>query len=87
MKKLTTKTYEQHVKDNDGYCVKCKKVTTFGDVEPDAEEYTCEVCGEETVLGMEGALLLDYIEIDEDAEEEDEDDVELFDISSDDSDF
>lgn len=83
--KLTTAKFEQHVRDNDGYCVKCKKVTTYGEVEPDAEEYTCDKCGEEAVLGMESAMMLDYIEINEDAEEDEDDEgVHLFDISEDD---
>jgi hypothetical protein len=89
MKKITSKKFDQHVKDHAGYCLKCKKVTTY-DVEPDAEEYQCDVCSEETVLGIEGALLLDYIEISEESEEEEDpedDEVEMFDISGDDDSF
>jgi len=40
--------------DNPGFCVKCGKEAY--DVEPDAEMYECESCGEFAVYGAEELL-------------------------------
>ena len=44
---------------NQGFCTSCGE-QAHG-VEPDAEHYTCESCGEPTVSGVEQLLLLDQI--------------------------
>jgi predicted RNA-binding Zn-ribbon protein involved in translation (DUF1610 family) len=41
--------------DNPGFCVACG--SEVEDVEPDAREYECEVCGEHQVYGAEELLL------------------------------
>ncbi len=38
-----------------GICCKCGD--TQSGVEPDAEGYTCETCGENSVMGFEDALI------------------------------
>ena len=42
--------------DTMGVCTACYE--TFDGVEPDAERYTCESCGKQTVYGAEQYLLL-----------------------------
>tara|TARA_R100000306_G_C4250210_1_gene80072 strand:+ start:89 stop:280 length:192 start_codon:yes stop_codon:yes gene_type:complete len=42
--------------DTSGVCTACHEIA-YG-VEPDAERYTCESCGEQTVYGAEQWLLL-----------------------------
>lgn len=42
--------------DNIGFCLSCGE-EAFG-VEPDAENYECEVCGEHRVFGAEQILLI-----------------------------
>jgi len=39
-----------------GFCIRCGKEAQ--DVEPDAEEYECDVCGELGVYGAEQLLIL-----------------------------
>lgn len=72
--KMTEEQYQEHTEANDGYCTKCDKVTS-SDVEPDAEGYHCEECQNETVMGVENALILEHIEIvgEEDLDDEEED--------------
>lgn len=42
--------------ESPGICVSCGK--DADQVEPDAEGYTCEVCGEDSVFGAEQLLFL-----------------------------
>ena len=49
-----------------GWCPDCKAFST-GCVEPDAEGYPCEACGNREVVGAEQALVLGWINV-EDAE-------------------
>ena len=46
----------------EGYCTECDDITT-GCVEPDAEGYECDVCGDAAVMGTEQALLCGLIEV------------------------
>jgi hypothetical protein len=48
--------------DGGGFCLNCGHIQEGG-VEPDAEDYECEHCGANAVLGMEEALLRGRIEI------------------------
>ena len=59
---LTVREYEQHAKDFNGICLKCKS-WKFGGVEGDAENYECEDCGENKVMGMLNLLVSENIEI------------------------
>lgn len=52
---MTIEQIQQHMEDNDGFCIVCKEVTNYGGVEPDARNYKCEQCGEMMVFGMEEA--------------------------------
>ena len=45
-----------------GWCSECRDFTT-GDVEPDAENYECEMCGKTTVTGAEQSLLCGFFEV------------------------
>ena len=45
-----------------GICRKCRSIKDGG-VEPDAENYRCEECGENAVMGIENALLTGIIAI------------------------
>ena len=60
--KMTEEQYEEYRDDSCGICLECGDVT-YGGVEPDAECYECEDCGEEKVYGIEEALLMGEIEI------------------------
>ena len=51
--------------DNPGFCLSCG-IEVDG-VEPDAQDYLCEACGNREVVGAEHALLLGWINV-EDAE-------------------
>jgi hypothetical protein len=57
--------YHDHCNNDDGFCKTCDAVTRFGSTEPDAREYPCEVCGERSVYGMEEAMLMGLIEMEE----------------------
>ena len=48
--------YAEACESYTGWCTTCESFTT-GCVEPDAHDYECEVCGENTVMGAEDALM------------------------------
>ena len=48
--------YEQAVEDYTGWCTTCKDFTREC-TEPDAEDYDCPACEENTVIGAEDALI------------------------------
>jgi len=58
--KISIEYIQDMVEDNVGYCSTCEDFTTDG-VEPDAQEYTCDVCEQDTVYGAEQALLIGLI--------------------------
>lgn len=62
MKKILEETYEKMCDDYMGWCVECEDFTTSM-VELDAEDYPCDVCGNNMVWGAEQALLMGYFEI------------------------
>ena len=45
-----------------GFCTKCQDWTTE-EVEPDAQEYICPVCGDQTVYGAEEAFIEGLVEV------------------------
>ena len=52
---------EEMVMDgNNGVCIACGEIHYDG-IEPDAQDYKCEVCGEFKVMGIEEALLMGEI--------------------------
>lgn len=54
---MTFEELEEHIENNDGYCTHCKEFTSDGFVEPDACNYECSVCGNNTVFGAEECVL------------------------------
>jgi hypothetical protein len=60
--RFTADEYTVLHQEDAGLCVSCGQVQGWG-IEPDAEDYECEHCGEYAVLGMEEALLRGRIEI------------------------
>ena len=48
---------------NNGICVACG--SEQGGVEPDAERYPCESCGKRAVYGIEQAVILQLVDVDE----------------------
>jgi predicted RNA-binding Zn-ribbon protein involved in translation (DUF1610 family) len=46
----------QRTTDNPGFCTACGEEVEG--VEPDAEDYTCESCGEDAVCGAEQLLIM-----------------------------
>lgn len=61
--KLTVEQYKQAEDDMADFCTQCKAIVNHGSVEPDAQEYVCEECGEPRVMGVPEALIQDLIEI------------------------
>ncbi len=57
--------YSEHRESYDGFCTGCDAVTVGGGVEPDARGYNCPVCGMNTVVGMEEALIDGLLEIED----------------------
>jgi rRNA maturation endonuclease Nob1 len=53
--KMTMREYEQACDEYMGICTACKELQDS--VEPDAEGYECDGCGEHAVMGVEQALL------------------------------
>jgi hypothetical protein len=61
--KLNICEAEAYSRGDEGYCTKCDEFTNGG-VEPDAQNYECISCGENTVMGAELAItVLELIEI------------------------
>lgn len=70
MIEMTKEEYEDLRDMSEGVCLACGE-PTCNMVEPDAENYLCECCGESEVFGVDQAMLLGEIEIIEKSEEED----------------
>lgn len=60
---LTMSEYLTHVDNYDGYCTKCDAITRAGMTEPDAREYDCPECLNNTCMGVEQALLEGHLTI------------------------
>lgn len=52
-----------HCEEYNGLCLHCGAIR-YGNTEPDAEDYYCEECSKNEVIGFENALMLGYIELD-----------------------
>lgn len=61
MIKVTIEEFRIHCENYDGVCTACFEWSEGG-VEPDAEAYKCEYCGEHTVMGAETAMMNESIE-------------------------
>lgn len=42
---------QYHEDNNNGFCTHCSEWTREGGTEPDAENYPCDDCGKDTVVG------------------------------------
>jgi hypothetical protein len=60
--KITIEDYRDMCNNYEGWCTTCQEFTAL-EVEPDAQGYPCEVCGENTVMGTEEALMCGEIEV------------------------
>lgn len=61
--------YEDAVADGAGWCSCCNDFVNYG-VEPDARNYICEDCGNDTVYGIEeaivqGMIFVNFMDVDE----------------------
>jgi transcription initiation factor IIE alpha subunit len=61
MYQLTEEEYEEHIDSCDGFCTECGEVK-YSFTEPDAENYPCEACGKNAVVGFELALIIGLID-------------------------
>ena len=59
---ISEEEYAHHSNDYDGLCLSCGAWSSGG-VEPDAENYKCEACGERAVCGAEQALLMGKLDV------------------------
>lgn len=62
MHKLTTEEYHNYENSYQGFCTTCQEFTRDC-TEPDAENYDCPVCEENTVVGTMTALCLNLFDI------------------------
>ena len=62
-KRFLMKDLEVAMDENAGFCVACGAWADA--VEPDAERYRCETCGQMQVFGAEQLVLLGYVEKEE----------------------
>ena len=71
--KLTEQEAAENSGNHFGYCTECDDITTDGGVEPDADGYECDQCGNDTVKGIEQAVIDGDIQIVSVRVEDDED--------------
>jgi hypothetical protein len=62
---ITTGDLHDAIDGDMGWCTTCQAFTR-GNTEPDAENYPCEVCGEDSVFGAEQSLLCGLLPLSED---------------------
>jgi hypothetical protein len=60
--KIDENEYNELQDANGGICIYCKGLVWEG-CEPDAREYKCQECENNTIYGIEEALLEGYIDI------------------------
>ena len=54
--------YREESEEGGGRCLNCRAVADQY-CEPDAREYRCDVCGQNTVMGLEEMLVQELLEI------------------------
>jgi hypothetical protein len=59
---LSIREFKKHSRLYDGYCTHCDAITRSGRTEPDAENYECPNCEKKSCLGMDYALMGDYLQ-------------------------
>ena len=55
--KISEESYHEAVEASQGWCTSCNEFTR-DETEPDAEEYDCPKCEQNTVVGAENALMM-----------------------------
>ncbi len=60
--KITIEQLKQLDRDYSGVCLACGEISQ-GDTEPDAENYNCELCGENKVMGSHWLPYSDRVEL------------------------
>lgn len=70
--KLTEKQYKHNLNLEAGFCTHCEKFTETGVMLTELE-LECPECGNMTLYGIEQALDMVLIEVDDEIEEDDED--------------
>lgn len=65
--KITEEDYADHSESGGGFCLACGDWSF--NVEPDAERYRCESCGEFRVYGAEQALLMGRVQFVDEADD------------------
>lgn len=60
---ISIEEYQEAEEENAGFCTDCKKIVNHGSVEPDAQNYKCEDCGEMTVFGIPEAFIQELIDL------------------------
>jgi len=58
--KINQKDFMRHMEEHDGFCISCGEILEGG-FEPDAAEYNCPECGDDSDFGMEEALFQGYV--------------------------
>lgn len=61
--RTTAERYREACENLEGVCTACEEFVNLGLCEPDAENYTCEVCGATEVYGAEQALMMGLLEV------------------------
>jgi len=57
MIEISYQRYREARNNYEGWCTKCRAFTRDCGTEPDAEEYSCPQCGENTCMGAENAMI------------------------------
>ena len=60
--KMSIEDYQSGVEESNGVCLSCGSIK-FGGCEPDAEDYACDECDSNAVMGFEFALIGGHIVI------------------------
>ena len=60
--KMAIREYMASCNNYSGYCKECDEITRDS-TEPDVEGYSCPVCGQDTVMGVELAMVKGLIEV------------------------
>jgi hypothetical protein len=67
--KMSMEEFQTGNEECNGICLACHEIQ-YGGCEPDARRYKCESCGARKVYGLEEALLMGRLDIEEDDEDE-----------------
>lgn len=60
---ISMEDYQEMVDSNMGYCTHCGDFTRDEFTEPDARDYPCPECGQNTVVGAEEALMMGLLDL------------------------